>query len=238
MVCKSRASASGRTLGEGSTALARRARTKASILSVLASWPMALAKSRACRGLTTATAIPAEAMEVAARRSKRPVASRTTNSGPTPSRLERSWSTPSWSLVSTKDSPWGRRHTSRVLLETSMPTWTSCFGVGLTVWLILPVGVGPALLIRACSAGLEHWPRQPFGLLQKADATTGAVLRSWRSLDQGGIGLSRPCWPHCERPEPRYKEDELRDYERLSASGEALVYAAMISLMTRRLVHT
>jgi len=29
-----------------------------------------------------------------------------------------------------------------------------------------------------------------------------------------------------------------KDYERLSASGEALVYAAMIRLMTRRLVHT
>jgi hypothetical protein len=35
-----------------------------------------------------------------------------------------------------------------------------------------------------------------------------------------------------DRPEP---EDELRDYERLCASGEALVYAAMIRLMTRRL---
>jgi putative transposase len=29
-----------------------------------------------------------------------------------------------------------------------------------------------------------------------------------------------------------------KDYERLSASGEALVYAAMIRLMTRRLVRT
>ena len=35
-----------------------------------------------------------------------------------------------------------------------------------------------------------------------------------------------------DRPEP---EDELMDYERLCASGEALVYAAMIRLMTRRL---
>ena len=35
-----------------------------------------------------------------------------------------------------------------------------------------------------------------------------------------------------DRPE---QEDELRDYERLCASGEALVYAAMIRLMTRRL---
>jgi len=36
-----------------------------------------------------------------------------------------------------------------------------------------------------------------------------------------------------DRPQ---QEDELRDYERfLCASGEALVYAAMIRLMTRRL---
>jgi hypothetical protein len=33
------------------------------------------------------------------------------------------------------------------------------------------------------------------------------------------------------------KEDEPMDYERLCASGEALVYAAMIRLMTRRLTH-
>ena len=32
------------------------------------------------------------------------------------------------------------------------------------------------------------------------------------------------------------QEDELMDYERLCASGEALVYAAMIRLMSRRLV--
>jgi len=32
------------------------------------------------------------------------------------------------------------------------------------------------------------------------------------------------------------QEDELRDYERSCASGEAFVYAAMIRLMTRRLV--
>ena len=31
------------------------------------------------------------------------------------------------------------------------------------------------------------------------------------------------------------QEDELGNYERLCASGEALVYAAMIRLMTRRL---
>jgi hypothetical protein len=31
------------------------------------------------------------------------------------------------------------------------------------------------------------------------------------------------------------QEDELRDYERLCAIGEAFVYAAMIRLMARRL---
>jgi hypothetical protein len=31
------------------------------------------------------------------------------------------------------------------------------------------------------------------------------------------------------------QEDELRDYERLCASAEAFVYAAMIRLMVRRL---
>jgi hypothetical protein len=35
-----------------------------------------------------------------------------------------------------------------------------------------------------------------------------------------------------DRPE---QEDELRHYERLCASGEALVYAAMTRLMVRRL---
>jgi hypothetical protein len=32
------------------------------------------------------------------------------------------------------------------------------------------------------------------------------------------------------------QEDELRDYERLCASAEAFIYAAMIRLMVRRLV--
>ena len=50
-------------------AAAKRARIWASILSVLARRPVALAKSLACLGLTTATAIPAAAMAVAAGRS-------------------------------------------------------------------------------------------------------------------------------------------------------------------------
>ncbi len=87
---------------------------------------------------------------------------------------------PSWSLATVKTLPSGRKQTSRRLLETSMPTRTPRRWVGLIVRFLPSVGVGPALLIRACSAGLEQWPRQPFGLLQKLGATTSAYLRSWR----------------------------------------------------------
>ena len=71
MPCKARACSSGMTLALGSTALANRARTKASILSVAspASRPIALAKSLAWRGLTIATEIELAARMVAARRS-------------------------------------------------------------------------------------------------------------------------------------------------------------------------
>jgi hypothetical protein len=46
--------------------------------------------------------------------------------------------------------------------------------------------------------------------------------------------VGRRAYAVLDRPE---QEDELRDYERLCASGEALVYAAMIRLMTKRLAH-
>jgi hypothetical protein len=72
--------ASGRGLGAGRTASAKRARTSASILSVLASLPVALAKSLAWRGLTTATGKPSAAKAASTARSKPPVASRITSS--------------------------------------------------------------------------------------------------------------------------------------------------------------
>ena len=52
--------------------------TRASMASVLARYPIALAKSRACRGLTTITASPARQSATATWRSKPPVASKTT----------------------------------------------------------------------------------------------------------------------------------------------------------------
>jgi hypothetical protein len=59
-----------------------------------------------------------------------------------------------------------------------------------------------------------------------AEAITPQGLRGFAEEVGGG------AYAVLDRPA---KEDELRDYERLCASGEALVYAAMIRLMTRRL---
>jgi hypothetical protein len=59
-------------------------------------------------------------------------------------------------------------------------------------------------------------------------AETVAPERLPRAAEEVGSGACA-VW---DRPA---KEDELMDYERLCASGEAFVYAAMIRLMTRRL---
>ena len=78
---RARASASGRGRASGRTASAKWASTAASRRSVLASRPVALAKSRTWRGLTTATGRPAAARAATTGASKPPVASRTTRSG-------------------------------------------------------------------------------------------------------------------------------------------------------------
>ena len=69
-------SGKGRTGGRtgGRTASAKWARTRASSASVLASLPVALAKSRTCRGLTTATGRDAAANAAARGISRPPVA--------------------------------------------------------------------------------------------------------------------------------------------------------------------
>ena len=73
------AGAAGR--GSGRTASAKWARASASIRSVLARRPVALAKSRAWRGLTAATGMPAACRAARAGGSYPPVASRTTRAG-------------------------------------------------------------------------------------------------------------------------------------------------------------
>ena len=59
-----------------------------------------------------------------------------------------------------------------------------------------------------------------------AEAHAAARVRGFASSMGGGADL------FVVGPE---QEDELRDYERLRASAEAFVYAAMIRLMVRRL---
>jgi len=88
----------------------------------LARRPVARAKSRTWRGLTTATASPAALRSAAARSCRPPVASRTTRHDPPPTARRRVSSLKPWSSWTTaKLSPCGRRYTSSRALLTSMP---------------------------------------------------------------------------------------------------------------------
>ena len=65
------------------------------------------------------------------------------------------------------------------------------------------------------------------GRLAEASATAGI---SGPPTPLGGGTLIRLDWPQ--------QKDELRDYEKLCATSEAFVYAAMSRLMLRRLART
>src|SRR5215208_6513436 len=73
------------------------------------------------------------------------------------------------------------------------------------------VGQGMAQRRRGRRLAETIAPQRPSGIASSVGGGAGAVM---------------------DRPE---QEDELMDYERIYASGEALVYAAMIRLMARRL---
>jgi len=111
----------------GRTASAKWASTWASIESVFASFPVALAKSLTCFGFTTTTGHSRAANAPTTPVSKPPVASRTTNDG----ELDRTKSTrcaiPSSSFEKTDRFPVGRNATSNSLLQTSIPINTCCF---------------------------------------------------------------------------------------------------------------
>ena len=99
--------------------------TSASIRSGLANRPVARAKSRIWRGLTTTTGRPAPANPAATTCSNPPVASSTTRPGSScPTRSARLL-TPSASRATLKASPAGRTNPSNRSLLTSMPTNTS-----------------------------------------------------------------------------------------------------------------
>ena len=104
----------------GRTASPKRASTSASRRSVLASRPVARAKSRTCLGLTIATAIPVAASALATGVSKPPVASRMTRSAGA-SCLSNCW-IPTSSLATEKATPADPMNTSSATLATSIPT--------------------------------------------------------------------------------------------------------------------
>src|SRR5229473_1735583 len=155
-------SANGRASGR--TASPKRASTSASSRSVLASLPVARAKSRTCRGLTIATAIPAAATALATGVSRPPVASTITKSAGficlSNSRI------PTSSLATEKAPPADPMNTSSATLATSIPTnrFTSS--------MFHPPQRGlPRLAIR------DFFPLQPFGLSAIGGAATLAARR-------------------------------------------------------------
>ena len=79
---------------------------------------------------------------------------------------------------------------------------------------------------KGCSDGVGCGVGQRGGGRGLAEAITPQGLGGAAEEVGGGTDAV------MDRPE---QEDELRDYEQLCASGEALMYAAMIRLMTRRL---
>ena len=101
---------------------AKSAMTSASMASVLASLPSALAKFLIWRGLTTASGRPAPASAAATVVSKPPVASRTISEIFSASRRSMRSSKPLPSRATAKASPDGRKCTSSRSLDTSMPT--------------------------------------------------------------------------------------------------------------------
>jgi hypothetical protein len=139
-------------------------------------------------------AIPEAAMTIAAERSYRPLASKTTGSGLVcPSRWRRE-SMPSWSLTSAIASSSGIRQMSRRLLETSMPT-TRRVLLGFVV-LMRPL---PFLFsyVRPCRHGLASKAR---GSGNRSDSTSFEGGRDdpyfLRSPNyQIGTGLPRPSCP-------------------------------------------
>src|SRR6266446_3882184 len=148
----------------GRTASPKRASTSASSRSVLASLPVARAKSRTCRGLTIATAIPAAARALATEVSRPPVASTITKSAGfvclSNSRI------PTSSLVTEKAPPAGPMNTSSATLATSIPINR------FTSPMFHPPQRGlPRLAIR------DFFPLQPFGLSAIGVAATFAARR-------------------------------------------------------------
>jgi len=113
------ASGSGR-LG-GLTPCAKRASTRASIESVLASLPIARAKSRTCQGFTIDTGRPPSSSSAATDTSSAPVASKTTPQGCRAMTHSTSRPMPWPSLLNRWTCPPGSTAVSKYAAETSIP---------------------------------------------------------------------------------------------------------------------
>jgi len=120
----SRVSSSGRVRTGGSIASPNWASTRASIASVLANLPVARAKLRTCRGLTSETGSSANCNSVAANISYPPVASNTTLVGSTDTACSTRAAMPSASFEYWTNSPPGIIAITRSVDETSIPTCT------------------------------------------------------------------------------------------------------------------
>src|ERR1700677_806664 len=153
-------SGSGRGRTSGRMRSAKRAITSASSVSVLAKRPMALAKSRIWRGLTTQSGSPMPARAAATVASKPPVALRTTRAtGSFFRRLTRS-SSPLPSRETWNASLDGLRWMSRRPLETSIPAKT---GRCSSMTLPCKCGLGPERLSGCGTAMMETAPSSVSG---------------------------------------------------------------------------
>ena len=178
MICRRRAtrSASSRVALSGNgrvsglVASAKRAMTAASIGSVLARCPSALAKDEICAGLTTTIGSPAAAKAAAATVSKPPVASNATICGAICRNRVARRSNPAASRSTTNASPLGQTATSRRSFDTSIPT------------------VIMSMATRPCLIGLRtRRPRRLFGF----DGTTSGAPSSPTAFkhDPGAVRL-------------------------------------------------
>ena len=158
----------------------------ASITSVLASLPVALAKSRICRGLMTTTGKPLSANIATAAVSNPPVASRTTRFGKNCFTKSTTHDMPSSLLEKLINSPVGLTATSNFFLETSIPMNTSFPRSDIDSPCSLPckrfgILFGPWQLSGLIRRRLRR-PSLPHELLVSRENRPAATLNSKRTL--------------------------------------------------------
>jgi hypothetical protein len=168
--------AAGHGRGVGRITAATCASARASTAAVVANGPVARAKARACRGVTTTTGRPAVAQAPVPRRARPPVASSTLRVGWRTWRRSTRVPTPLASLGTAQRSPEGRRAISSWAFAPSMPTK---HGTGLLRNFCLPGLANTGAVAPDNGTGVGRPGR---------DAPRAAPV----SADPGSIGLSRP----------------------------------------------